>query len=291
MMRRKLRLREHQGVGERAAEAHHSSSSLAVLGRVAGQLEEDVVEGRPPHRDVVDPHPGVVQPLHRRRDRPFALGDRHPQHHPVELRPLRGDLGQRRDRRLRLVGRFQRHLEALAADLVLQLVGGALGDHLAVVDHRDPVGEPVGLVEVLGGEQHRRPVGDPPFDRLPEPDPAARVEPGRRLVEEEHRRPRDQRRGEVEPPPHPARVGAHQPAARFGEVEALQQLGRPRLRLALRQVVELADHLQVLEPGQVLVDRRVLAGEADPPAQLAAPRWRRRGPPPGRCRRRRAAAW
>jgi hypothetical protein len=41
-----------------------------------------------------------------------------------------------------------------------------------------------------------------------------------------------------------------------------------RARLALRQVVEPADHLQVLGPGQVLVDRRVLAGEADLGAQL-----------------------
>jgi hypothetical protein len=32
-------------------------------------------------------------------------------------------------------------------------------------------------------------------------------------------------------------------------------------------VVEAADHLQVLGPGQVLVDRRVLAGEADLAAQ------------------------
>ena len=37
-------------------------------------------------------------------------------------------------------------------------------------------------------------------------DPAARVEPGRRLVEEEHRRTRDERRGQVEPAPHAARV-------------------------------------------------------------------------------------
>ena len=258
---------------------------------MAGQLEEDVVEGRSPHRDVVDPDPGVVQPLHGGGDRPLALGDRDPQHAPSSSGGCRGDLGQRRDRRLRLAGRLQRHLEALAADLVLQLVGGALGDHLAVVDHRDPVGEPVGLVEVLGREQHRRPLGDPPFDRLPEPDPAARVEPGGRLVEEDHRRPRDQRRGEVEPPPHPARVGADQPPARLGEVEALQQLGGARLRFALRQVVELADHLQVLEPGQVFVDRRVLAGEADPlPQQRRFARHvdARR---PGRCRRRRGAAW
>ena len=66
--------------------------------------------------------------------------------------------------------------------------GGALGEHAAVVDHRDRVGEPVGLVEVLRGQQHGRALGDEPLDRLPQREPAARVEAGRRLVEEQHRR-------------------------------------------------------------------------------------------------------
>jgi hypothetical protein len=38
--------------------------------------------------------------------------------------------------------------------------------------------------------------------------------------------------------------------------------------LAARHPVQAADHGQVLEAGEVLVDRRVLAGEADPLAQL-----------------------
>ena len=135
------------------------------------------------------------------------------------------------------------------------------------------------------------PAGDPALDRLPEPDAAARVEPGRRLVEEEDRRAGDQRRGEVEAAAHAARVGADQAVGGVAEVEVLQQLGGARPRLALRQVVEPPDHLEVLGPGQVLVDRRVLAGEADPRAQLAPPGARRRARPPGRCRRRGAAAW
>ena len=121
----------------------------------------------------------------------------------------------------------------------------------------------VGLVQVLGGEQHRGAFGDPAFDRLPEADAAARVEPGGRLVEEEDRRPGDQGGGEVEAAAHPARVGADEAVGGFVEVEALQQLGGAGARLALRQVVEAADHLQVLGPGQVLVHRRVLTGEAD----------------------------
>ena len=163
---------------------------------------------------------------------------------------------------------LQRHVEPLAAELVLELVGAALGDDVAAVDHGDAVGEAVGLVQVLGGEQHRGAVGDPAFDRLPEGDAAARVEPGGRLVEEEDRRPRDEGRGEVEAAAHPARVGADQAVGGVAEVEALQQLGGAGARLALGQVVEAADHLQVLGPGEVFVDRRVLAGEADLGPQL-----------------------
>ena len=159
-------------------------------------------------------------------------------------------------------------LEPLAADAVLELVGGAVGDHAAVVDDRDPVGEPVGLVEVLGREQHGRAVGDEPLDRLPQVEPAARVEAGRRLVEEQHRRARDQRGGEVEPAAHAARVRLRDAVAGVGEAEALEQLGGARLGGAAAVAVEAADHRQVLEPGEVLVDRRVLAGEADAGAQL-----------------------
>ena len=47
----------------------------------------------------------------------------------------------------------QLQLQGGAADRRLQLVGGALGDLDAAVDDRDPVGELVGLVEVLRGQQ------------------------------------------------------------------------------------------------------------------------------------------
>ena len=53
------------------------------------------------------------------------------------------------------------------------------------------------------------------------------------------------------------------PLGRLGELEALEQLVRARPRLLAGHVVELPDHLEVLEAGQVLVDGRVLAGEPD----------------------------
>src|SRR5262249_43793736 len=42
-----------------------------------------------------------------------------------------------------------------AGDHALELVGRALGDQRAVVKQRDPVGELVGLLQVLGGEEDR----------------------------------------------------------------------------------------------------------------------------------------
>ena len=92
---------------------------------------------------------------------------------------------------------------------------------------------------------------------------AARVEPGRGLVEEQHRRAVDERGGEVEAPAHPTREGPHEAVGRLDELEALEQLvgalGDPRRG----HVSKPPDELEVLPGGQVLVDRRGLAGQAD----------------------------
>jgi hypothetical protein len=70
-----------------------------------------------------------------------------------------------------------------------------LGDHRAVVDDRDPGAEPVGFVEVLGGEQHCRPVCGQCADDLVHLCAAGRVEPGGRFIQEIHLGPRDQAGG------------------------------------------------------------------------------------------------
>ena len=145
---------------------------------------------------------------------------------------LVGHLGQRGDRALGVGLVLEADLEPLAADAVLELVGRALGDHVAVVDDDDLVGEAVGLVEVLRREQHGRARGGARLDRLPHRQAAAGVQAGGRLVEEQHGRPVDERGGEVEPPAHAARVGLGRPLGGLDELEALQQLVRAALRLA-----------------------------------------------------------
>ena len=165
-----------------------------------------------------------------------------------------------------------RDLEPLATDLRLELVGRALGDDLAVVDHHDLVGEPVGLLEVLGGQQQRRaaatrssmtshisvrPRGSRPVVG------SSRKSTGGLAT----RAPARSSRRRM--PPEYVLTGR---SAGVGEVELLEQLARPLAGPLRAQVVEPADHVEVLEAGEVLVDRRVLAGQADLPAHAA---WRR----------------
>src|SRR5207253_2037528 len=86
------------------------------------------------------------------------------------------------------------------AEAGLQLGRGALGDDPAVVDDGDAVGEPVGLLEVLRREEDSGAVGHEVLDHAPQLAPAAGVEPGGRLVEEQHRRAVHERGGQVEAP-------------------------------------------------------------------------------------------
>ncbi len=160
-------------------------------------------------------------------------------------------------------GLAQRDLETRPAGLRLQLGRGAAGDHAAVVDDDDPVGELVGLVEVLGREQQGDAVGDELSDHVPHPHPAGGVEAGRRLVEEQHRRSRHEAGGEIQAPAHPARVALQDPVGRVGEIELGEQLSRSRPRLHAAQAAQASDHHEVLATGEDLVEGGVLGGDAD----------------------------
>ncbi len=87
--------------------------------------------------------------------------------------------------------------QRLAADDALEPVGRVVGDHAAVVDDRDLVGQRVGLLQVLRGQQHGRAVGDQAAHDAPHVLALGGVEAGRRLVEEDDRRAgrRGSRRG------------------------------------------------------------------------------------------------
>ena len=108
---------------------------------------------------------------------------------------------------------------------------GLPGRHrAAVVDDHDLAGEVVGLVEVLGRQQHVGPGLHERADRIPQLDPAARVKTGGRLVEQQQPRRPDEARAEVEPAAHAARVRAREPVGVLDQPELLEHGAGARLR-------------------------------------------------------------
>ncbi len=107
------------------------------------------------------------------------------------------------------------------------------------------------------------PSSDELADERPDVVARLRVEPGRRLVEDQEPRPPDEAGAEVEAPAHAARVAAHHAVGGVLEAEPLERLGGTALGLASAEAVEAADHLEVLAAGERAVDRGELAGQAD----------------------------
>ena len=219
-------------------------------------------------REVVHSDSRLVEPSHGFDDAAAALADAQLDETIFGDRALVGHGRKRPYRGLNVGAVVEPDLEPLATDAVLELVGRSFGDHLAVVDHRDRVRQTVRLVQVLGCQQHGRAVCDQSFDRLPQAQPAPRVETCSGLVEEQHRRLGHQSIRKVEAAPHAARICLDGPIGRLVQVEAIEQLPPASLGQSTRHSVQPADHGQVLQPGEVLVHRCVLAGETDPLAQL-----------------------
>ena len=202
--------------------------------RLSRQLQEDVVERGASQCKVAGHDAFVTQ---RRRGSRHQLNSVAAGGHRELVRPLGGLRIAATHCRKRcpctppIRGLGELHLQDLAPDAVLELVAGSLRDHSPVVDDRDTVGELVGLLQVLGGQQYRRPVSYEVADRPPDLVATAGVEPRRRLIEEEHARATDEARREVEAPAHPSRVSPCGAICRIGKVEAIKQTPGPLVRL------------------------------------------------------------
>jgi hypothetical protein len=162
------------------------------LSRRAGQREEHLVERRTPQAHLADRDVGLRERVDDRRQRrgtPTDAGAHEPRLR-IAAHLVDRVTGEHRRRLVESPSVGDDELDALAADPGLELVGGALRDGTPVVDDEHVARELVGLLEVLRGQQQRRAAGGQLADHVPHAEPAARVEPGRRLVEEQHGRGR-----------------------------------------------------------------------------------------------------
>jgi hypothetical protein len=131
-----------------------------------------------------------------------------------------------------------------------------------VVDDGDAVGELIGLVEVLGGEQDGCTGGDEDANDLPHLIPAPRVETAGGFIEKQQWGRDHDARGNVEAAAHAARVRPHQPVRGLSQSERVEQLAGPFLGVAPGQAEEAADEHEVLPTAEFLIDRRELSGQA-----------------------------
>jgi hypothetical protein len=183
---------------------------------VAGERQEHLVQAGAAERQLAGQHAGVIEApdhggkhfggCHRCGDRAvshFRRRLRDPGHHLDDD----GEVG----RIDRLDGQRKR------ADLRFQLVGRAGGDHPAVVDYRDLVGEQVGFFQVLRGQQHGHAAADEASDDVVHVVAAARIESRGRLVEEQDLRTAHQARGQVQATAHASGVRLDGPVTGIGE--------------------------------------------------------------------------
>ena len=104
----------------------------------------------------------------------------------------------------------------------------ALGDDLAGGDHGDPVGEPLGLLHVVGRQEDRLAELAQPVDDLPRGAARGGVEAGRRLVEEDQLGVADQRERDVEAAALPARERGGALLGLRGEVDERERVATRR---------------------------------------------------------------
>ena len=92
-------------------------------------------------------------------------------------------------------------------------------------------------------------LGQPAHD-VPHHGPAARVDAGGRLVQEDDRRVEHQRHRQVESPAHPARIGRRGLPGGLGEIELVEQVGDALLGGPAVEVGEAGHEAEVLLTGE-----------------------------------------
>jgi len=169
----------------------------------------------------------------------------------------------------RRVAVFEFHVEHVTADLAFQPVRASVGDDLAVENHRESVAQLIRLFEVLRGQKDRRPeVVDAP-EVVPQPVARLRIQPGRRLVQEDQRRSVNQRGRGVEAFLHAAGELFGALVCDVREIDEIEQFSDAVGPLATRHAVRLTGKFDVLLSGELRVDTRLLGhvpdGLADSP--------------------------
>jgi len=159
--------------------------------------------------------------------------------------------------------------EGLRVGLSLDFGGRALSDELAVVDYADAVGNAVGLIHVVGGEEDGHPFRlVHSLDVVPELIAGLWVEAEGGLVEEQDSRGMEKAAGDFETALHAAGELLDLVVAALPELKELEELLGALAADFCRYTVEHAVDLHVLPSSKVLVERGVLKDDAEAAARF-----------------------
>jgi hypothetical protein len=148
--------------------------------------------------------------------------------------------------------------------LLDQLAWRSLSGEPALVHDDEPVAELLGFVHVVRRDHQRHPVLLQAIEPVPEQVAGLRVEPGRRLVEDEQVRVRDQGTRDGETSLHAAREGIDPIVGPLGQLGEVEQLLRPLADHLLGHIeVAPVDH-QVVEHRELQVQRVLLWHQPHP---------------------------
>ena len=155
----------------------------------------------------------------------------------------------------------------VVAHRVLEDGGGTFCQEPAGGDDPHPVGQAVGFLEVLGGQEdrHAELAVEPP-DLGPDSRPAVGVESRGGLVEKQHLWVVDQGGSEIQTPLHSTRIRADTPIDGGADVDQVEDLRESHPDLRGAQPVEAPLQGEQFTPGLPVVNGRILERDADPDA-------------------------
>ncbi len=234
--------------------------------RSGGEAQEHVLEALAPGPQVGEGQVVLREPRREggdgggrgRRVDPVLAGGLL-DHHCFEPRPEIGDVEARRRAEADLVPGAGRH----------ELGGRAHADDLAVVDDDDAVGQLLGLVEVVGGDEYADTVVAELADHLTDELAAGHVDPRGRLVEEGDLGAAHQRQGQGEALGLAAREAAHRGGGPLDQADPLEQV----VGVLGARVVR-GEQAEGLPGGDAWVDAALLQHHADAAGEglVVAPR-------------------
>ena len=275
--------------GRSSGRGGHSRSSFPVrlMNTVSsvGSATDRSTSSNPP-RSAEDTTRGMI------RSEPLTCSSTPPSSHSRPRHPLeplpRARSASAASRRRHVLDRDDR----VGADRLLERRRRVEREDLAVVHDRHALAQAVGLLHVVRQQHDRLAVGVQLAEDLPQREPALRVEAGGRLVEEQDRRPVEDRARDHQPLRHPARQREHRRLGPAAQVKLLEQLvGRAARDSGRADPEQPPVEVQVLPHGQLAVERVLLGDDPDQLLGQGGVGDRRRRCRPGRFRRWGSPAW